>query len=598
MTLREYQTTDVEELRPLVREHQRVLYQLPTGGGKTIVDAAIIGMAGVRNPQFVVWFITPRNDLVDQASGHMHRHKISHGLIAHGREESRAFRVQIISKDTLLRRLHRIKNWPDFLIFDEAHLYYDAQLAIIAECIAHNPLVKIMGQTATPERYDGRGLSVEAGGPYEVMHESKSIPWLMERGYMAKLRYFSPELVGLRDIHKRGTQYDRAEVEDLLKRRKVYGDMIGYYKKYGVVQRTGISLPGEPTIETRQNYHKGKPALVFCNSVRSAYETAQMFTDAGFLFYTIEGKMPYSERKALIDAHRRGEIDGLTNVDIATYGLDIPRVEYGIGARPTLSLALYFQMLGRELRPFEERDANDHVTYVKEEALWWDHVNLIRDHQDPRYPDMPMHFVPDIQWNFNGKEKRERAPASKSMRFCALRDNEYCLDPACRGGCKMMTPISVGRQILDVVDAPLVERAAPRVMAELAPEEKRGVQDRIARAADAYLGALQEDPPRIAQGPVGDLLLLAWELGRPVMWVYQYLSAVIDTQKAAEHGMTLTEYRRIQHAVNVPLLMEIGRQARTKDGRPYARGWAWAKKHELEEAAEAEREEAKEEAVG
>lgn len=82
------------------------------------------------------------------------------------------------------------------------------------------------------------------------------------------------------------------------------------------------------------------------------------------------------------------------------------------------------------------------------------------------------------------------------------------------------------------------------------------------------------------------------------MWVYHFLTSVIDTQKAAEHGMTLAEYRRRQHVVNVPLLMEIGRQARTKDGRPYARGWAWAKKHELEEQMTAEREEAKEEAVG
>ena len=67
------------------------------------------------------------------------------------------------------------------------------------------------------------------------------------------------------------------------------------------------------------------------------------------------------------------------------------------------------------------------------------------------------------------------------------------------------------------------------------------------------------------------------------MIAVRILNEKTDEVRAGECKMTLTEYRRMPRAVNVPLLYEIARQARTKDGKPYARGWAWHKKMELEE---------------
>ena len=100
--LRDYQAADIAELRPLVARHRSVLHQLPTGGGKTAEVAEIVRLIGGLNPAFVVWFVCPRNELIAQASEHFARWKIPHGLIAAGSEESRAFKVQIVSKDTLL----------------------------------------------------------------------------------------------------------------------------------------------------------------------------------------------------------------------------------------------------------------------------------------------------------------------------------------------------------------------------------------------------------------------------------------------------------------------------------------------------------------
>ena len=564
--LRDYQAADVAALSPLVRDHRTVFYQLPTGAGKTAIIAAITATAYARN--FRVWFVVPRNELLQQASEHFARWDVPHGLIAAGKEESRAYRVHVVSKDTLLRRLDRVKNWPDFLIFDEGHLYYDAQQLIIARLPART---KVLGISATPERLDGRGLNEI----YEVIHFGPSIPWLTDRAFLSPLRYFAPPIAGLEAIHRRGTEYDANELEGLLEKRKVYGDVIRYYQKYGTAPlKTGISLPDGPTSRTNQAYHKGRPALIFCRSVRSAYETAERFTQAGFLFFCIEGQMAHGERKRLINALRKGEIDGLTNCDLCTYGLDVPRVEYGASIRPTLSRSLYFQMVGRILRPFEG----------KSEALFFDHANLVEEHTDPSAPGTPLFYLDSITWNFAGTDRRERAPSdSAGIRLCPARDYQYCADPACARVCRLDPDAAAKRAALEVVDVTLQERTPAKGWTDLAPEERRDVQDRIGEAADAWLAAQAEDPPRIDPGPIGELLDVARELKWDVMWVYRHLTALDDERNAGEHGMTLAEYRRMPRAVNVPLLYEIARQARTKDGKPYARGWAWHKKMELEE---------------
>ena len=150
--LRDYQSQDIAELRPLVAGHRSVLHQLPTGAGKTAEVSEIVKLASAKNGEAVIWFVVPRNELLQQASEHFARWGIVHGHIKAGREESRAYRVQVVSKDTLLRRMDRVKSWPDLLIFDEAHLYYDAQLAIIERAANQKGGLRVIGITATPER--------------------------------------------------------------------------------------------------------------------------------------------------------------------------------------------------------------------------------------------------------------------------------------------------------------------------------------------------------------------------------------------------------------------------------------------------------------
>jgi len=448
--------------------------------------------------------------------------------------ESRAFKIHIVSKDTLIRRYDKIKNWPDLLIFDECHLYLDRQIEIVSHLPEQS---KIIGMTATPERLDQRGLSTRAGGVYDELIEGPSIPWLTDNGFLTPLRYFSPPIEGLDDIHRRGTDYDEEELEALLQRRKIYGELVGHYEKYG----------------------KGKPALIFCRSVKSAYQTAERFRDKGFKFYAIhsatnEHPMTAAKRKELIDALTAGSIDGLTNCEIATYGLDIPRVEYGASIRPTLSRALYFQMIGRILRPF-----TDPVTgYKKEDALFFDHVNLVLEHQEPSYPGIPPHYVPRIEWNFNGTEKRSRDKKETNVVLCPHLDFMYCAKPHCKT-CQHNPDksISDARKPMVVIPAELVEVEKPKGLSELPYEERREIQDRIGAAVLEFDNAAKLG--NILPGPVGELLAIADQCGYKELWVYHKLTR--------ENRLT----------INVSLLYEIARQ------RGYRPGWAYFTMKKLKE---------------
>jgi hypothetical protein len=198
--------------------------------------------------------------------------------------------------------------------------------------------------------------------------------------------------------------------------------------------------------------------------------------------------------------------------------------------------------------------------------LFFDHANLVQEHQLPEYPGTPLFYLDDIEWNFTGREKRERVkPSDIVLRLCPHLDYQWCNKVSC-AGCALLRPgeSDARRGALAVVDANLEERTAPVRMADLAPEEKRDMQDRIGRATDA---AINEDGT-LVPGPIGDLLAIAAELGRAPMWVYHHLLEQ-ENKKRKEAG------KEPRLTVNTPLLYEIARQS------GYKNGWAYFKIQEL-----------------
>ena len=512
MILRDYQTDLINRTREaFISGADAVCVQLPTGGGKTPIQVSIIN--SIFGNKKRAWHISPRHEIQFQVAEHFKKWGITHGYIDANHKESKAYNINIISKDTLTRRWDKIKQAPDYAIIDECHLNYNFQI----EFRKRFPDCRIIGMSATPERLSGEGLSKKNGGIYDVLIEGASIPDLTARNFLSKLRYFAPPIQGLDNLHRKGSEYDSDEVEQLLQKRRIYGEAIEHYR----------------------NYADGKPCLIFCRSIKAAEETAHRFSAAGYKFENIDGKFTRGARKNILDALRTGKINGVCSVDLFLYGLDIPRIEVGIMLRPTLSRALYMQMIGRILRPFEGKDS----------AVIFDHVGNLIEHQEPDFQGIPLHYLDKIHWNFDGTEKRKRNKNDERLTTLKLCSKCYLyfegnICPNCGTACGIKQ-----REELKKVEAELIE-IIPVPLADRSPEEKKEYQDRIN-------SCVERTGIQIDSGAVGEMKQIADELGYNALWVYHKLN----------------QPNRL--SVNQSLLAEI---ARVYNYKPQ---WAWVQSQKM-----------------
>jgi len=159
-SLRDYQIQYINNAREILYKQNKrsVVLQSPTGSGKTAVVSEIISR--ICQNKKGAWFIVPRKELVKQSSESLAKWQVPHGKIDASNKESRAYKVHIVSLQTLMRRLDKIKELPSMIFIDECHINYDAQKKIFA---------------ALPDR----GL----GTLYDDIAYGASIPYLTQCGY-------------------------------------------------------------------------------------------------------------------------------------------------------------------------------------------------------------------------------------------------------------------------------------------------------------------------------------------------------------------------------------------------------------------------------
>jgi superfamily II DNA or RNA helicase len=317
--------------------HRAVLFVLPTGGGKTFTFVHIAEQAAIRGNR--VCILVHRQELVDQASRSLHAIGCNHGIIAAGYRQDLRQGVQVASVQTLARRLHTIP--PDFfqlLIVDEAH---HAVAGTWAKVLAAMPRAKVLGVTATPERLDGRGL----GDQFSAMVQGPDAAWLTAEGFLVPARVFAPPGIDLSGIKRFDTRKGHDEAEQRLRQGQAMGDAVSHYRR---------------TIEP---HHNGT-AIAFCCSVAHAEAVAEAFRAQGIPAATLDGSMDRGIRRRTIADLGAGVLKVLTSCDIISEGTDIPSVTGAILLRPTDSLGLHLQQVGRVLRPCPGKShavVNDHV---------------------------------------------------------------------------------------------------------------------------------------------------------------------------------------------------------------------------------------------
>jgi len=367
MNLRPYQTQLITDIRLQYQLGKRaVLAVLPTGGGKTVCFSYIAQAAARKGNR--VCILVHRQELLDQASRSLSGMDVQHGIIAAKRGMDLSHAVQVASVGTLSRRLHLLpRDFFQLLVVDEAHhttaKSWDA-------CIQHFQAAKLLGVTATPIRGDNRGL----GEHYQSMVQGPSAEWLTDNGFLAPARVLAPPGFSSAGLRKKMGDFDMSQAGELLQGQAM-GDCLTHYRQHLA----------------------GQTAIAFCCSVAHAEAVARLFHDAGIASASIDGNTDSARRRQLLIDLGTGSLKVLTSCALIGEGVDVPSVGGCILLRPTASVGLHLQMIGRCLRPQPGK-----------RAVVLDHVgNSLR----------LGHHLEEREWSLDGATKRDRE-ASPSVKVC------------------------------------------------------------------------------------------------------------------------------------------------------------------------------------
>ena len=366
--LRPYQQDDLEQARILLREHRSVLLVQPTGAGKGTLAAYITRSANVRGKRVV--FLVNRRNLVHDMSKRIGKLGLEHGVIMGGDPRRRPhLSIHVASIDTI----HRRENRPpaDLLIVDEAHF---AVTPTWAKVLASYPDAKILGMTATPIRLDGRGL----GEVFEAMVLGPSVRRLIEQQYLVPAVVFRPGGPDLSGVRKTGGDFNQKQLAAVCDKPKLVGDVVEQWKKNA----------------------GGSKTAAFCVNQHHAQEVAEKFRCAGFDWAYVDCDTPDRERDRIWDDFDHGQLPGVASVGTISYGWDHPICSCIIAARPTASMGLWRQMLGRGSRPHPGKQNFK-----------------VLDHFD-NTGRLDAFFEDDVAWSLAGQAVREAGTSSVSITTC------------------------------------------------------------------------------------------------------------------------------------------------------------------------------------
>jgi superfamily II DNA or RNA helicase len=350
--LRPYQQKSVDEVRSAFQAgHDAVLLQLPTGGGKTLTSGYIIGAAAAKgNPG---WFICNRVELVEQTALAFDRLGLDgqYGIIAAGYTANPRSMIQICSVDTLKSRLKKPEEarkfrFPKLRVWDECRSVGSAGWTAVYERLKAEAGGMDLGLDATPTRLDGKGLDAY----FSHLVQGPMYSELMGLGSLVPFEVFGVGAPDLSGVKMKGGEFDQDQVESIFDKPTLVGDVARHYHRLAA----------------------GKQGITFAVSRKHSEHLAESYRASGIRAVHVDGETDKYERKRIINAFRRREIDILCNVDLFTAGFDAPGVEVITMVRPTQSLSVYLQQAGRGSRP-EPSIGKTHCTMIDHAGNWFRH---------------------------------------------------------------------------------------------------------------------------------------------------------------------------------------------------------------------------------
>lgn len=338
--LRDYQEDLLRKVESYLdaNDKARVMMQLPTGGGKTVIAGHLL-QRRLGNGRKAVW-LTHRRELAEQTRGMLTDARVDAMTDVRWDPGTDAPAMSggavILMAQTVSRRTAKMLVWNeydsnDLMVIDEAH---HAAADGWERAMRQWP-GPVVGMTATPWR-----LSVKEGFDhlFDDLICGPQIADLQSNGWLCSDRVFMPHP---------DRRIDGGEVGST-----------GDYTESGIERaNSGRNIMTARALEFWQRHARDRQTIVYAVSVRHAHNIVKMFQNAGFSAEVILGNTDPEERRKTIGKFRSGDIQVLVNVAVATEGFDLPDASCVLITRPTLSLALFMQMIGRGLRP--KKDGGD-----------------------------------------------------------------------------------------------------------------------------------------------------------------------------------------------------------------------------------------------
>jgi len=342
-----------------VHKRFRNLVVAATGTGKTLISAFDFANFIKTKPEANFLYVAHREEILKQARA-AYRGVLRNGTFGElwaGRHVPVHYRQLFVSIQTLNKQLSQLNLTPDYydyIVIDEVHHIAAASYRSVLEHFFPSIL---LGLTATPERHDGSDILADFGG---VIAAEIRLPEAINRRHLCPFQYFGiDDDTDLRTIPWNRGRYDIAQLTNLY--------------TYNQVRFNKILLSMQEIIT---DLRKMK-ALAFCVSREHAQYMTQQFLLKGVNADLLTSDNS-QERQQKQQAIRSGSINVLCVVDIFNEGVDIPEVDTLLFLRPTESLTIFLQQLGRGLRLAEGKECCTVLDFVGNSRPEYSFANKFR----------------------------------------------------------------------------------------------------------------------------------------------------------------------------------------------------------------------------
>ena len=317
MELRQYQNKAIQELRLMFKSgFTRIMLHLPVGSGKTEIASEMIKRAVERGNRSL--FICERISLVEQAAIRFASNGLHVGITQgdHPGYDPGA-PVQCASVQTLARRM-----WPhaDIIFFDEAHILHKTHKEIIERW----PSIPLIGLSATPF---SKGLGKYFQGIVSVTTASQ----LIGEGHLVEPIVYGPVKPNMDGVRTVRGDFDEKASE--LAAMPLIGDVVYQWMGKG----------------------ENRPTAMFCVNIAHSKALVKRFMDAGVSAEHVDAYTDSEDRREIFKRFDQGVTRIISSVDVIGRGWDQPKVSCLCLCRPTKSLIVHIQQIGRGMRPHESK---------------------------------------------------------------------------------------------------------------------------------------------------------------------------------------------------------------------------------------------------